>query len=122
MRDYSSASERRVDAKEAAVALGSIKSERKAASSRENGKKGGRPANPIVLHHRDGYELLSFASVGDLAKYLSLQDDGGVFPRHKGCKSVDRRDIAWEDVDQELLENARELVSHGYYKRGKEVK
>ena len=52
MRDYSSASERRVDAKEAAVALGSIKSERKAASSRENGKKGGRPNKIIAMAKR----------------------------------------------------------------------
>ena len=36
----------------AAVALGSIKSEKKATASRENGKKGGRPKNkpkePVV--------------------------------------------------------------------------
>ena len=31
----------------AAVALGSIKSEKKAKSSRENGKKGGRPKNKV---------------------------------------------------------------------------
>lgn len=32
----------------AAVALGSIKSEKKAKAARENGKKGGRPKNPVV--------------------------------------------------------------------------
>jgi len=31
-----------------AVALGSIKSDKKAKSSRENGKKGGRPKNKVV--------------------------------------------------------------------------
>ena len=33
------------DKNPSAVALGSIKSEKKAQSSRENGKKGGRPKN-----------------------------------------------------------------------------
>jgi hypothetical protein len=32
-----------------AVALGSIKSKKKAKSSRENGKKGGRPKKIIIL-------------------------------------------------------------------------
>lgn len=33
----------------AAVALGSIKSEKKAAAARENGKKGGRPKKPYYM-------------------------------------------------------------------------
>jgi hypothetical protein len=32
----------------AAVALGKIKSDKKAKASRENGKKGGRPKKPVV--------------------------------------------------------------------------
>lgn len=32
----------------AAVALGSVKSEKKAAAARENGKKGGRPKKVVI--------------------------------------------------------------------------
>ena len=41
---------------EAAAVLGRIKTEKKAASSRENGKKGGRPAGPEMT-----YELVNDA-------------------------------------------------------------
>ena len=51
----------------AAVALGSIKSEKKAAAVRENGKKGGRPARPMFEVGVYTNEGVAFASVRHLA-------------------------------------------------------
>lgn len=75
---------RNPDAHPAASALGSIKSEKKAASSRENGKKGGRPRNDDIaaIMVRDAYwHLQNRFGVGsdavdelDAATWLGLND------------------------------------------------
>jgi hypothetical protein len=64
------------DISEAARALGRIRSEKKAASSRENGKKGGRPSDRpyMILTHRDSIEVIVRASGEMLAEYGLYRD------------------------------------------------
>lgn len=58
----------------AAVALGSIKSEKKAASSRENGRKGGRPHTTLIKAFRNEEGWYLKAADG------TLPQDGFTYP------------------------------------------
>lgn len=78
---------------EAAATLGRIKSEKKAASSRENGKKGGRPAGPEMT-----YELVNNAGgLMEAIRTTSFKKARGYFnARYSGhyviiCGEIDDR-------------------------------
>ena len=59
---------------ENAVALGKIKSEKKAAAARENGKKGGAPKKLQVQHLPSDYPKDYGLDLSDVAEMISEQE------------------------------------------------
>ena len=76
-----------------AVALGSIKSERKAQSSRENGKKGGRPRKPMEIPLTQGkVALVAREDYAELIKYkwIAFKNGGRYYAVRNNSRSERR--------------------------------
>lgn len=85
----------------AASTLGAIKTDRKAAASRENGAKGGRPTKPIrvvnaAAHVHQLCEPVEFATKVELVAWLSAR-----FTNHRWAASwsILRLDSEMRDVE-----------------------
>ena len=85
----------------AARALGAIKTDRKAAASRENGAKGGRPTKPIRVvnaaqHIHQLREPVEFRTKAELVAWLSAR-----FTSHRWAAgwSILRLDSEMRDVE-----------------------
>ena len=75
----------------AAIALGSIKTEKKAASSRENGKLGGRPAYTHLIRDREAGNVIDkFTSFLEAEKELKKYEDND---REEGTYTPDFYEI-----------------------------
>lgn len=108
----------------AAAALGSIKSAKKAASSRENGKKGGRPKGYTQKEIADMYDRSGRWSPRSrrsviIANAISHYDDIESDPYN--TKTENKKNTvraAWEALNEddsqfELSENQEELFAKG---------
>ena len=88
-------------ASEAGRALGSIRSERKSAAARENGKKGGRPKGTIRVvnaaqHVHQLHEPVEFRNKAELVKWLSARFTDHVWT---ASWSILRLDSEMRDVE-----------------------
>ena len=76
------------DIKKAAAAMGSIRTTKKAASSRENGKKGGRPPYTWMVKDRMTGEIVSKHTRHDLAEKACPKGDRytlvEILPKNQG--------------------------------------